>query len=76
MTDVNITDWIVTTQVEQIDHKATGRRLRSLRENNNLSLRDLGEWLELSAAYLSDLERGKRNWSKQLVRRFVLAVNQ
>ena len=72
--DFNLDDWLVTSMAPQIDHTATGLGLRILRENHCLSLRKLGARMDLSAAYLSGLELGKRNWSKQMVRRFVLAV--
>ena len=37
-----------------------GRFIRALRETNNISLRALAETLQISAAYLSEIERDKR----------------
>jgi transcriptional regulator with XRE-family HTH domain len=37
-----------------------GRFIRALRETNNISLRALAETLQISAAYLSEIERGTR----------------
>ena len=37
-----------------------GSYIRALRETNNISLRALAETLQISAAYLSEIERGTR----------------
>ena len=37
-----------------------GSYIRALRETNNISLRTLAETLQISAAYLSEIERGTR----------------
>ena len=37
-----------------------GSYIRALRETNNISLRALAETLQISAAYLSEIERDKR----------------
>ena len=37
-----------------------GSYIRALRETNNISLRTLAETLQISAAYLSEIERDKR----------------
>lgn len=46
------------------DPRVTGQLLRKEREQAGVSLRALAGKLEVSAAYLSDLERGRRNWSE------------
>ena len=46
-----------------------GRAMRKLREDANVSLRELARRAKLSVPYISDLERGRRNWSPELVRR-------
>ncbi len=38
-----------------------GERLRSIRKEKNLTLKDLSELAELSVPYLSDMERGEVN---------------
>lgn len=40
--------------------KTLGQRIRELREENSLSLRDVARSLEVSAAFLSDVELGRR----------------
>lgn len=40
--------------------KTLGQRIRELREEGDLSLRELGKKLGVSAAFLSDIELGRR----------------
>jgi transcriptional regulator with XRE-family HTH domain len=40
--------------------KTLGQRIRELRETKDLSLRELAKKLEVSAAFLSDVELGRR----------------
>jgi len=40
--------------------KTLGQRIRELREEKDLSLRDLAKKIEKSAAFLSDIELGRR----------------
>lgn len=37
--------------------------MRKIRLNRNIRLREMARRLKISAAYLSDLERGKRDWN-------------
>ncbi len=61
-----------TTQV--IDHIATGAKARESREKLNLSLRSVARKMGYSAAFISDLERGRRNWDKPLTQNFSKAL--
>jgi transcriptional regulator with XRE-family HTH domain len=54
-----------------IDHVATGALVRKARAGKRISLRDMAIALNVSAPYLSDLERGRRNWT---VERYAQAV--
>lgn len=54
-------------QVEEIDHAETGALFRAKREAHSISLRDLAKAMRLSPAYISDIERGRRNWNADLV---------
>ena len=57
--------------VRVIDHVATGADARRWRIVSGLTLRDCGKRMGgMSAAYLCDLEHGKRNWSEELVAKF------
>jgi len=51
------------------DHAAVGREYRSRREKLGWSLRSAGERIGVSAAYLSDLERGNRAWNTNITER-------
>jgi DNA-binding XRE family transcriptional regulator len=57
----------ITHTVEAIDHAATGQLARQVRIKAGLSLRDMARLLDLSAPYVSDLERGRRNWNEHLI---------
>ena len=48
--------------MKQVSHPPVtfGSYIRALRETNNISLRTLAETLQISPAYLSDIERDKR----------------
>lgn len=59
-----------------IDHAATGATARKERVGAGISLRNMADAIGLSAPYLSDLERGKRNWSAAMHARWDLAVRK
>lgn len=54
---------VVWKKVQEIDHRATGAAMRARREKSGKSLREVSAKMGISAAYLSDLERGFRNWT-------------
>lgn len=58
------------TRVE-IQHTLAGSMVRTHREEAGISLRELARRMLIAAPYLSDLERGRRNWTKHL---FDLAI--
>jgi transcriptional regulator with XRE-family HTH domain len=49
---------------------ALGGELRALREKSGISLREMADQLFISPPYLSDLERGNRDWSSILIAKF------
>ncbi len=51
-----------------------GKQMRELREASGLSLRRVAELMEFSAAYVSDLELGRREWSDKLIRAYEKAL--
>lgn len=55
----------------RVNHAAAGEKIRQLRQSKKMSLRELARKMNMAAPYLSDLERGNRNWSEE---RFELAV--
>ena len=60
----------------EIDHRATGKVARDERKKNKVSLRSVAKMMSVSAAYLSDLELGRRAWSNTLVIRFQEAIQR
>ena len=60
---------VITTEV--IDHAKIGVEARMIREQlDDESLRSRARRMGISAMFLSHLERGKRNWTAELIRRF------
>lgn len=61
--------------------KTLGQRIRELRQERDLSLRDLGDRLKepgstnpVSAAFLSDLENGRRFPSEEMIGKLAVAL--
>lgn len=59
-------DFPVYVTKEVIDSQKTAEKARIAREKLNLSLREVARRMAISAAYLSDLERGNRSWSQDV----------
>lgn len=55
---------LTTTTVTSLDHAKCGDSVRERREAKNKSLRWLAHRMKVSPAFLSDLERGRRNWTR------------
>ena len=55
---------IPTVAYETISHHQAGALVRERRLETGISLRAFAKQLEISPSYLSDLERGRRNWSE------------
>src|SRR5438874_13169256 len=49
-------------------NKTLGERIRELRESLDLSLRELAEKIDVSAAFMSDVELGRRYPSENVLR--------
>lgn len=62
--------------VQEIDHAATGAKARELREAKKKSLRKTAIALGVSAAYLSDLELGRRGWTQERADEFQNAITK
>ena len=55
--------------------KTLGQKIRELREAKDLSLRELARELEVSAAFLSDVELDRRNLSDKHLSKLAEALN-
>ena len=64
-----------TRSVTVLDHEATGRAIRTARVRSKRSLRSIARDLNVSATFLSDLERGLRHWTPTWVRRVTEAIS-
>lgn len=53
------------------DPVAIGDHLRKKRENAGVSLRTIAKQMNISATYLSDMERGNRLWSVVKVEQYL-----
>lgn len=56
------------------ENKAIGYKLRRVREEAGLSLREVARRMDISAPFLSDLERGNRLWNLQKIETFERAI--
>lgn len=60
---------------EVLDDEAIGKEMRFRRETTKLSLRETARRLGFSAAYISDLELGRRGWSSHRVNDYLNAIS-
>jgi transcriptional regulator with XRE-family HTH domain len=58
------------------DHKAVGAAIRKKRKALGLDQADVAAAAGIKGPYLSELERGSRNWNKALFDRVVSAMNR
>jgi predicted transcriptional regulator len=58
------------------DHKAIGKNVRKERERRKISQAKLAKKVDISGAYLSELERGRRNWTEELFNAVKKAMEQ
>lgn len=59
---------------KQLDQRAVGEQMRKRRKRKGLTLRTVAKQLEISTPFLSDLERGRRNWSRARLEEFQTAT--
>lgn len=56
------------------DPAAIGQQMRVLRETVGRRQNEVAKKMGISAAYLSDLELGRRDWSADIINRFKKAL--
>lgn len=56
----------------ELDHDAVGAEMRALRKKKGITLKQMGHRMSprLKITYLSDLERGNRNWNALLIAQY------
>jgi predicted transcriptional regulator len=59
-----------------LDPRAVGQRWRQIRTAQGISLREMARKAGYSAVYLSDLERGRRNWTAQTMAHYERALRK
>jgi predicted transcriptional regulator len=57
-----------------IDDKALGRELNKKRMAKGVKLREVAREMKFSASYICDLEKGRRQWSADLEKKYRLAL--
>lgn len=60
----------------ELDQAKVGLELRNRRVVRRRSLNETARRMGISGPYLSDLERGRRNWSPALIQRFEKAIEK
>lgn len=58
----------------ELDPHAVGWQMRSVREKAGKSLRHVADKLGYTAAYISDLERGNRPFTEEMIVRYKAAL--
>lgn len=61
---------------KEINHQKVGQRLRAYRERHGLSQREVARRMEQTAAYVGDLELGRRPWNAQRVGDYLAACKR
>ena len=61
---------------QEFNHTATGSAARSFRRSRNLSVREVARRLGYSAAFVSDLELGRRCWTREKVEAYNRVVQR
>jgi len=59
-----------------LDPRLQGQQMRSLRVKKQISLREIAKRTGLSAPYISDLERGRRDFNTDLIQRYKQALGK
>jgi len=59
---------------KELNHSVVGNEMRNMRVERKESLISISKKMGLSIPYLSDLERGRRNWNEDLIQRFKEAL--
>lgn len=59
---------------KQIDDKATGAMLRAARKAADISQSEVARSMRFCKAYVHDLEKGKRHWTKEKISAYQQAI--
>lgn len=65
---------LLKKSVDVTDDVATGAAMRQKRESFRLTLRQMGQRMGVSAAFLSDLELGRKRWTEERASEYVKAL--
>lgn len=57
-----------------IDHRKVGQAFKMKREGRSMTQRDVAMKMNISIAYLSDLENGRRSWNSGLMASYERAL--
>lgn len=59
---------------KEIDSVSVGNEMLALRKAKDVKQCNVAEFMGYSAAYISDLEKGKRGWSDRLIASYKSAI--
>lgn len=65
----------VSAKLADKNHRLA-KQLRSERKAAGVTMRQAAAWMKISKSYLGDLEKGKKQWSEQLVKEFRRALKR
>lgn len=70
-------DWLAQCEnLYRQQQKRDGQTAREIREVAGLSLREVARRMDVSAPFLSDLERGNRNWTTETLNKWKEALTK
>lgn len=67
---------VPTKVVRVIDHQKAADSIREARKRSGMTQRELARRLGFSACYVSDLEKGRRNWTEDNFRKALEIVSE
>ena len=73
--DMTIPRFPIYSRTLSINNAATATRARVLIEQNSMLKQDVAERMQIHPSCLSNLLRGRMNWTEAMARKFLKAVN-
>lgn len=68
--------FLVTKLMRVTDHKETGNLAKTARVAAGLALREVARRMGVSATFVCDLEKGRRNWNEKVLESYRDAITE
>jgi predicted transcriptional regulator len=67
---------LILTERREVDNEATGKAAKKFRELHRMSQAKIARKMGFTPPYICDLEKGRRQWTPELVESYKKAVEQ